>query len=68
MREAGRETRSSKTRGRKRTNTSRKGFKARGKGSLWRRKKSVLCMREPTRQGRRSVGREWVDRGQEEAL
>ena len=36
VREVGRETRSSKTRGRKRPNTSRKGFNARGKGRLWR--------------------------------
>jgi hypothetical protein len=66
-REVGREARSSKTRGRKRPNTSRKGFKARGKGRLWRRE-SVLCPREPARQGRRSVGREWAGAGQEEAL
>jgi hypothetical protein len=54
------EARSSKTRGRKRPNTSRKGFKprTRGKGRLWRRE-SVLCPREPARQGRRSVGRVW---------
>jgi hypothetical protein len=62
-----REARSSKTRGRKRPNVSRKGFKARGKGRL-RRKESVLCPREPAQQGRRSVGREWAGRGQEEAL
>jgi hypothetical protein len=66
-REVGWEARSSKTRGRKRPNTSRKGFKARGKGRLWRRE-SVLCPREPARQGRHSVGREWAGRGQEEAL
>ncbi len=34
VREMGREARSSKTRGRKRPNTNRKGFKARGKGRL----------------------------------
>jgi hypothetical protein len=67
VREDGREARSSTTRGRKRPNTRRKGFKARGKGKLWRRE-SVLCPREPARQGRRSVGREWAGRGQEEAL
>jgi hypothetical protein len=49
VREVGREARSSKTRGRKRPSTSRKGFKARGKGRLWRRE-SVLCPREPARQ------------------
>jgi hypothetical protein len=63
----GQEARCSKTRGRKRPNTSRKGFKARGKGRLWRRE-SVLCPRKPARQGRRSEGREWAGRGQEEAL
>jgi hypothetical protein len=68
VREVGREARSLKTRGRKRPNTSRKGFKARGKGRLWRRRESVLCPREPARQGRRSVGMEWAGRGQEEAL
>jgi hypothetical protein len=57
-----REARRSKTRGRKRPNTSRKGFKARGKRRLWRRE-SVLCPREPARQGSRSVGREWAWRG-----
>ena len=62
-----REAKSSKTRGTKRPNTSRKGFKARGKRRLWRRE-SVLCPRELTRQGRRSMGREWMGRGQEEAL
>ena len=65
--ELGREARSSKTRGRKRLNTSSKGFKARGKGRL-RRKQSVLCPKERARQGRHSVGREWAGRGQEEAL
>jgi hypothetical protein len=60
-----RETRSSKTRVRKRPNTSRKGFKARGRGKLWS-KESVLCPREPARQGRCSVGREWPGRGQED--
>jgi hypothetical protein len=39
-----REARSSKTRGKKRPNTSRKGFKTREKGRLWRRE-SVLCPR-----------------------
>ena len=67
VREVGREARRSKSRGRKRPNTSSKGFKARGKGRLWRRG-SVLCPRERARQGRRSVGREWAGRGQEEAL
>ena len=67
VREVEREARSSKTRGIKRPTTRRKGFKARGKGRLWRRE-SVLCPREQARQGRRSVGREWIGRGQEEAL
>ena len=67
VREVGREARSSKTRGRKRPNTSRKGFNARGKGSLGIRE-NVLCPREPARQGRRSVGMEWAGRGQEETL
>jgi hypothetical protein len=67
VREVGREARSSKTRGRKRPNTSREGFKARGKGRLWRRE-SVPCPRELAWQGRHSVGREWAGRGQEEAL
>jgi hypothetical protein len=62
-----REARSSKTRGRKRPNTSRKGFKARGKGRLWERG-SVLRPREPARQARPRVGREWAGRGQVEAL
>jgi hypothetical protein len=62
-----REARSSKTRSRKRPNTSRKGFKARGKRRLWRRE-SVLWPREPARQGMRSVGKEWAGRGQVEAL
>jgi hypothetical protein len=64
VREVGREARSSKTRGRKRPTTSRNGFKARGKRRLWRRE-SVFCPREPARQARRSVGREWVGGGQE---
>jgi hypothetical protein len=70
VREVGREARSSKIRGRKRPNARRKGFKASlpgEKGMLWRRER-VLCPREPARQGRRSVGREWAGRGQEEAL
>jgi hypothetical protein len=73
VREVGREARSSKTTsGRKRPNTSRKGFKARAKGRLWRRA-SVRgsrqgSPREPSRQGRHSVRREWAGRGQEEAL
>ena len=67
VREVGREARSSKTRGRKRPNTNRKSFKARGKGRLWRRE-SVLYPRERARQGRHSVEREWVGRGEEEAL
>jgi hypothetical protein len=67
VREVGREARSSKTRGRKRPNTSSKGFKARGKGRLWSRE-SVLCPRERARQGRHSVGREWAGREEEEAL
>jgi hypothetical protein len=64
--EVGREARRSKTRGRKKPNTSRKGFTARGKRRLWRRE-SVICPREPAQQGRRSVGREWAERGQVEA-
>jgi hypothetical protein len=68
VREVGREARSSKTRGRKRLNTSRKGFKTREKGRLWRRRERVLCPGDPSRQGKRSVGREWTGRGQEEAL
>jgi hypothetical protein len=67
VRELGREARSSRTRGRKRPNTSRRSFKTEGKGRLWRRQ-SFLCLREPARQGRRSVGREWAGWGQEEAL
>jgi hypothetical protein len=67
VREVGWETRSSKTRGRKRPNTINKGFKIRGKGSLWRRE-SGLCPRERARQGRHSVGREWTGRGKEEVL
>jgi hypothetical protein len=63
----GREARILKTRGRKRPSTSRKGFKARAEGRLWRRE-SVLCPREPTLEGRRSEGREWAGWGQEEAL
>jgi hypothetical protein len=51
VREMGREARTSKTRDRKRPNTRSKGFKARGKGRLWR-KESVLCPREPARLGR----------------
>jgi hypothetical protein len=46
--EVGREARLSKTRGRKGPNTTRKGFKARGKRRLWRRER-VLCPREPAR-------------------
>jgi hypothetical protein len=68
VREVGQEARSSKTRGRKRPSTRRKGFKARRKGRLRRRREGVLCPREPAWQGRRSVGREWTGRGQEEAL
>jgi hypothetical protein len=67
LRGEGREARSSKTRGRKRPSTSRKGFKARRERRLWRRE-SVLCPKEPARQGRHRVVREWVGRGQEEAL
>jgi hypothetical protein len=68
LREVGREAKSSMTRGRKSPNTSRKRFKARGKGRLWRRE-SVLCSREPARQGMLRVGREreWAGRGQEKA-
>jgi hypothetical protein len=62
-----REARSSKTRARKRPNTSRKGFKTRGKGRLWR-KESVLYPREPARQGRCSVGSDWPGRGQEDTM
>ena len=47
--------------------TSFFGFKARGKGRM-KRRESVLCPREPARQGRRSVGMEWAGRVQEEAL
>jgi hypothetical protein len=67
QREVGREARSLTTRGRKRPNTSSKGFKARAKGRLWTRE-SVLCPREPARQGRHNMGREWAGRGKEEAL
>jgi hypothetical protein len=58
----GRRREAQKIRGRKRPNTSRKRFKARGKGRLWRRE-SVLCPRELARQGRHSVGRKWAGRG-----
>jgi hypothetical protein len=67
VRELGRQARSSRTRGRKRPSTSRRGFKTKGKGRMWRRQ-SAFCLREPARQGRRSVGREWAVWGQEEAL
>ena len=63
----GREARSSKTRGRKRPNTRREGFKARGKGRL-RSRENVLCPKEPARQERRCVRREWAGWSQEEAL
>ncbi len=67
VREVGREARTSKTRGRKRPNTSRKGLKERAKGRLWRRE-SVLCPRERVRQGRQSVGKQWSGKGEGEAL
>jgi hypothetical protein len=60
----GREARNSNARGRK--IPSRMVFKANGKGKLWRRE-SVFCPRKPIRQGRSSMGREWMGRGQEEA-
>ncbi len=44
-----------------------KDFKAREKGRM-KRRESVLCPREPARQGRRSVGMEWAGRVQDEAL
>ena len=44
----------------------RQVFKAKGKRKLWRRE-SVFCPREPIWQGRSSMGREWMGRGQEEA-
>jgi hypothetical protein len=44
----------------------RQVFKAKGKRKMWRRE-SVFCPREPIRQGRSSMGREWMGRGQEEA-
>jgi hypothetical protein len=62
LRGAGREARSSQTRGRKRPNTSSKGFKGMGKGRLWRRE-SVLCPREPGRQGRHQGGTVWGGSG-----
>jgi hypothetical protein len=68
VREVGWESRSSKTRDRKGPNTTRKGFKTREKGRLWRRREGVLCPRDPSREGRHSVGREWVEWGQEETL
>ena len=52
----------------KETKHKQQGFQGKGKeGVLWR-TASVLCPREPGRQGRRRVGRVWAGQGQEEAL
>ena len=65
--EVGPEARSSKTRGRKRPNTSLKDFTAGERGGCGEEKESFVRGSRHG-QGRHSVRREWTGRGQEEVL
>jgi hypothetical protein len=63
----GQEERGSKTRGRKRTSTSRVALKAKGKRRLGRRE-SVPCPRLSAQQESSNEGRRWAGKGQTEEL
>ena len=63
--EVGREARSSKIRGRERPNTSRKGFKAMGKGRLWRRLGKRLLSEGSGTAGKTQPGEGVVEEGAE---